>query len=97
MIKMPLCRKLEKDTLGYHLETVPLQKDWDWVQAEIAVSFVHVLTFHDPRRLKICANTYCRWIFYDANKSRTKQYCTPAKCANLWRARRYRARHKQHI
>ncbi|HYX48582.1 MAG TPA: CGNR zinc finger domain-containing protein [Ktedonobacteraceae bacterium] len=94
MLKMPLCRHLIKDAYGYQLEMVPLKKDWDWVQAEIAASFAHVLTYHDPRRLKICANTYCRGIFYDESKSRTKQYCTPEKCANLWKARRYRARHK---
>ena len=79
LLKMPLCRHLKKD--------------WDWVQAEIAASFAHVLAYHDPKRLKICANTYCRGIFYDESKSRTKLYCTPEKCANLWKARRYRARH----
>jgi predicted RNA-binding Zn ribbon-like protein len=94
MFKMPLCRYLDNDIHGYNLKMVPLKKDWDWVQAEIAASFAHVLAYHDPKRLKICANTYCRWIFYDESKSRTKQYCTPEKCANLWKARRYRARQK---
>ena len=94
MLKMPLCRNLEKDRDGYQLVMVPIKKDWDWVQAEIAASFTHVLAYHDPRRLKICANTYCRGIFYDESKSRTKLYCTPEKCANLWKARRFRARHK---
>ncbi len=97
LLKMPLCRHLEKDSNGYQLEMVPLKKDWDWVQAEIAASFAHVLAYHDPRRLKICANTYCRGIFYDESKSRTKQYCTPEKCANLWKARRFRARHKKNL
>jgi predicted RNA-binding Zn ribbon-like protein len=94
MLKMPLHRCLEKDIQGYKLEMVPLKKDWEWVQAEIVASFAYVLAYHDPKRLKICANTYCRWIFYDESKSRTKQYCTPEKCANLWKARRYRTRHK---
>ncbi len=94
MLKMPLYRYLDKDILEYNLKMVPLKQDWDWVQAEIAASFAHILAFHDPKRLKICANTYCRWIFFDESKSRTKQYCTPEKCANLWKARRYRARHK---
>ena len=93
LLKMPLCRHLKKDSHGYLLEMVPLKEDWDWVQAEIAASFAHVLAYHDPKRLKICANTYCRGIFYDESKSRTKLYCTPEKCANLWKARRYRARH----
>jgi len=97
MLKMPLCRHLEKDTDGYQLKMVPLKKDWDWVQAEIAASFAHALAYHDPKRLKICANIYCLGIFYDESKSRTKLYCTPEKCANLWKARRFRAYHKKKL
>ena len=97
MLKTHLCRHLEKDMDGYQLEMVPIKKDWDWVQAEIVASFAHVLAYHDPKRLKICANTYCRGIFYDESKSRTKLYCTPEKCANLWKARRFRARHKKKL
>ncbi len=94
LLKMPLSRYLIKDTEGYRLEMVPLKKDWDWVQAEIAASFAHLLAYHDPRRLKICANTNCLGVFYDESKSRTKLYCTADKCANLLKARRFRARHK---
>ncbi|HEX9131618.1 MAG TPA: CGNR zinc finger domain-containing protein [Ktedonobacteraceae bacterium] len=97
MLKMPLNRLLVKDTKGYQLDMVPLKKNWDWVQAEIAASFAHVLVYHDPRRLKVCANTNCRGVFYDESKSRTKLYCTPDKCANLLKARRYRARHKKKL
>jgi len=94
LLKMPLNRRLVKDQEGYRLDMVPLKKDWDWVQAEIAASFAQVLADHDPKRLKICANTNCRGVFYDESTSRTKLYCTPDKCANLLKARRFRARHK---
>lgn len=97
LLKMPLSRCLVKGAGGYRLEMVPLKKDWDWVQAEIAASFAQLLAYQDPRRLKICANTHCRGVFYDESKSRTKLYCTPAKCANLWKARRFRARHKNNL
>jgi predicted RNA-binding Zn ribbon-like protein len=76
------------------LEVVPLKKDWDWVQVEIAASFAHLLVDYDRKRLKICANPNCRWIFYDESKSRTRRYCTPDKCANLLKVRRFRARRK---
>ena len=92
LLKTPLKRQIEKDGDGYHLEMLPLRKDWDWVQAEIAASFVHLLTAHDARRLKLCANPHCRGAFYDNSKSRTQRYCTPEKCGNLWKARRHRAR-----
>ena len=95
LLKVPLRRYLFKDAEGYRLELMPLKKEWDWVQAEIAASFVHMLTAHDPRRLKICANSNCRWAFYDDSKSRTRRYCTADKCASLLKARRFRARHKE--
>jgi predicted RNA-binding Zn ribbon-like protein len=94
LLKMSMNRRLVKEQERYRVVMAPLRKDWDWVQAEIAASFAHLLADHDPKRLKICANSYCRGVFYDESKSRTKLYCTPEKCANLWKARRYRARHK---
>ena len=97
LLKMPLNRRLVQGAEGYRLEMVPLKQDWDWVQAEMAASFTQLLAYQDPRRLKICANTYCRGVFYDESKSRTKLYCTPEKCANLWKARRFRARHKRNL
>ncbi len=97
LLKMPLNRRLIKDIEGYRLEMVPLKRDWDWVQAEVAASFAHLLANQDPRRLKICANTNCRGVFYDESKSRTRLYCTSDKCANLLKARRYRARHKNKV
>jgi predicted RNA-binding Zn ribbon-like protein len=92
LLKIPLRRFLVNDAEGYRLEIVPFKKDWDWVQAEIAASFAQMLTAHDPRRLKVCANPSCRGAFYDESKSRTKRYCTSDKCANLWKLRRFRAR-----
>jgi predicted RNA-binding Zn ribbon-like protein len=93
LLKMPLNHHLVKDIEGYRLEMMPLKKNWDWVQAEVAASFAHLLAYHDPRRLKVCENTNCRGVFYDESKSRTKLYCIPDKCANLVKVRRFRARH----
>ncbi len=97
LLKMPLSYHLLKDGSSYQLEMVPLKKNWDWVQAEIAASFAHLLAYHDARRLKICANTNCRWVFYDESKSRTRLYCSSDKCANLLKARRFRARLKENL
>jgi predicted RNA-binding Zn ribbon-like protein len=93
LLNVPIKRTVVKDEQGYHVAFLPLKRDWQWVQAEIVASFVQLLAEHDPRRLKVCANPHCRWIFYDDSKSRTRRYCTPDKCANLWKARRFRQRH----
>lgn len=95
LLRSSLKRHLLATSEGYALETVPEKKDWYWVQAEIAASFVHLLTEHEPARIKICANPYCRGVFYDESRSRTKRYCTADKCANLWKVRRFRARQKE--
>jgi predicted RNA-binding Zn ribbon-like protein len=94
MLKAPVARQLAREGEEYRLELVPPGKDWNWVQAEIAASFAALLTNYDPRRLKICQNPHCLGIFYDESKSRTQRYCTPDKCGNLMKARRFRIRHK---
>ena len=89
-----LNRHLITNEKSFSLEMHPLQRNWSWVQEEIVASFAQSLVEHDPDRLKICANTHCRWIFYDESKSGTRRYCTPDKCANLLKVRRFRARHR---
>ena len=97
LLKVPLGRTLSKNLHSYQIEVLPEKRDWEWVQAEIVASFVHALSFHDARRLKVCANPKCRWVFYDESKSRTKQYCTSDKCANLMKMRRFRAHHTESL
>ena len=92
--KCPFNRSLKSDKHGYRIVMLPQKRDWDWVQAEIAASFAHLLIEHEPVRMKLCANPQCRGAVYDETKSRTQRYCTADKCANLMKARRYRVRHK---
>lgn len=79
---------------AFHLDLLPGERDWNWIMAEIVLSFAHLLTHADLQRIKVCENEYCRYIFFDESKSRTKRYCTSNKCANLWKLRRFRARHR---
>jgi predicted RNA-binding Zn ribbon-like protein len=91
---VPFTHQLTYEGEGYGLELLPLERDWNWVQVQIALSFVEMLIEHDPHRMKICENPGCRGIFYDESKSRTRRYCTKDKCANLMKLRRFRARHR---
>ncbi|MDI6870551.1 MAG: CGNR zinc finger domain-containing protein [Bacillota bacterium] len=79
---------------GYRVEQVPLQKDWDWVLGEIAASFVELLVHHDPRRIKVCENPDCGWVFYDESRSRTRRWCDARGCGNLLKVRRFRRRRR---
>jgi predicted RNA-binding Zn ribbon-like protein len=79
---------------GYTREEAPAPDDWRRVVTAIAVSFADLLVHGEIRRLKVCENPHCRGYFYDETRSCTQRWCF-AKCANLWKARRFRARLRQ--
>lgn len=89
----PVRRLVWSSGHGYKLEEAPVVKDWRWVMTEIAASFADLLVNYENKRLKVCQNPYCRGYYYDETKSATRRWCIP-QCANLWKARRFRARRR---
>ncbi len=79
---------------GYHLKQVTLTRDWPLVMGQIAASFVDLITQQDVRRLKICDNDACRWVFFDESRNRARRWCDDRMCGNLMKVRRFRARQK---
>lgn len=77
------------------VDTEPEKKDPDWVAAQIAESFVDLLSKGDPRRLKTCANPDCGWLFYDDSRAMSRVWCDSQSCGNLLKVRRFRERKKQ--
>lgn len=91
----PMRRTLEQRTDGhYQLTLVPVHKNWQWIIAEIAASFVELVTQYDTTRIKLCENPNCRWIFYDESKNRSKRWCEGSCCGNLLAVRKFRAKQK---
>lgn len=92
LLGSPPVRRLEwSPESGYALKAAPEVKDWRWVMTEIAASFVDMLMNYENKRLKVCENPHCHGYYYDETKSGTQRWCI-TKCANLWKARRFRAR-----
>lgn len=46
-------------------------------------------------RLKACADSGCRWAFYDHSRNRSGRWCTMSVCGNQQKARSYRARRRR--
>jgi predicted RNA-binding Zn ribbon-like protein len=44
------------------------------------------------RRLKACPGESCQWALYDRTRSRTRTWCSAAKCGARTRSREYRRR-----
>jgi predicted RNA-binding Zn ribbon-like protein len=47
-------------------------------------------------RLKACRTESCGWIFYDASRNRSSNWCSMTICGSRTKARRARARKREH-
>jgi predicted RNA-binding Zn ribbon-like protein len=86
-------RRLARGDGEFRIELVPAKRDWEWVRSEIAADFAGLLVEHDPRRIKMCENEDCLWVFYDESKSQSRRWCASV-CSNLIRVRRFRERQR---
>ena len=94
-LNVPVWQKLVQNQNGFSAEMVPVRSDWTWVIARIAASLGEMLANHEVERIKVCANSDCRWVFHDPTKARTKRWCNDRTCGNRARVRRARAAQKQ--
>ena len=74
---------------GYELSLVRLGDDWAAVMAEVATSAGRLIS--QRRRLKVCANPHCSWMFVDASRPGTRRWCDTSICGSLVNVRRHRA------
>ncbi|MDO3408599.1 CGNR zinc finger domain-containing protein [Saccharibacillus sp. CPCC 101409] len=74
----------------YVLADAPAEKSWDAFLAESALSFAAALAEGRIRRIKLCGNPDCKWVFYDDTKNGKRQWCNSEICGNLARVRRHR-------
>jgi predicted RNA-binding Zn ribbon-like protein len=88
-------RLIEGAGQSYRLVIRPLQRDWKWIEAQIAASFGEFLTSGQTHRLKTCENPLCRWIFFDETKGNTKRWCDDRRCGNRDKVRRHRMRRRR--
>jgi predicted RNA-binding Zn ribbon-like protein len=94
-LNVPVWQKLVQNQNGFSAEIVPVRNDWNWVIARTAASLAEMLANREVERIKVCANSDCRWVFHDPTKARTKRWCNDRTCGNRARVRRARAAQKQ--
>ena len=61
----------------------------------IAGSLAHYLADHDVRRLRVCANDGCRWLFVDRSPAGRRRWCDMRTCGNRAKVARHRARRRR--
>jgi predicted RNA-binding Zn ribbon-like protein len=66
---------------------------WDGFVADLALALLVARDLGD--RLKRCANRDCGWIYVDASKNVSRQWCERRTCGNRANLRRWRARRRR--
>jgi predicted RNA-binding Zn ribbon-like protein len=63
--------------------------------ARLAEAVARELTQGDPRRMRVCANEECLWVFRDNSPAGRRKWCDMTTCGNRAKAARHRERQKQ--
>lgn len=63
-------------------------RDWDVVTADIATSAMRLIG--EGRRVKVCSNPDCSWMFEDTSRSASRRWCDVSICGSLINVRRHR-------
>jgi predicted RNA-binding Zn ribbon-like protein len=84
MNRAPLRLSLEGE-----LRLVRSGGDWDRVTSEIATSAARLMA--QGKRVKVCANPDCSWMFVDQSRPGTRRWCNVGVCGSLINVRNFRA------
>lgn len=63
--------------------------------ARLSEAIARELTGLQVRRLRVCANDECRWVFNDHSPAGRRKWCDMSSCGNRAKAARHRERQKQ--
>jgi predicted RNA-binding Zn ribbon-like protein len=64
--------------------------DWAAFVGSLMLPLLELVRLRD--RLSVCGNPFCRLVFLDGSKSRTRRWCDDAGCGNRDRVKRHRRR-----
>lgn len=65
--------------------------------ARLSEAVARELTQGEVRRLRICANDECRWVFHDNSSAGRRKWCDMSTCGNRAKAARHRERQKAQV
>ena len=90
-LRVPSSMQLVEDQNGLRLAVIPDRGGWQVVLANIVSGFAESLVALEHKRMKICSNEDCKWVFVDRTKGNVRRWCNNATCGNRARVRKARA------
>ncbi|MEM7587719.1 MAG: CGNR zinc finger domain-containing protein [Acidobacteriota bacterium] len=70
---------------------------WPGVLARLVLIVSSAVKTGQWRRLKLCRNTSCLRVFYDASRNHSGKWCTTRRCGNRLHSKTYRSRGPTHL
>jgi predicted RNA-binding Zn ribbon-like protein len=87
--------RLARAEAGYGWRIVPAAISAPTLLAPVLWSAGDLLASDRRRRVRLCANDQCLWLFLDKSKGGTRRWCDMASCGNRAKARRHYQRARQ--
>jgi predicted RNA-binding Zn ribbon-like protein len=85
----PPRQRLARSEAGYGWQIGPTPLSAATLLAPVLWSAGDLLASDRRRRVRLCANKQCRWLFLDQSKAGTRRWCAMASCGNRAKARRH--------
>ncbi len=80
---------------GFHLDFLKQDEDLEWVLYPIIQSAYELLMSDELKKVKMCADSKCGWIFFDESKNQSRLWCDMKDCGNRAKANRFRKKKKK--
>ena len=85
----PPRRRIAPAAPGYGWQIGPAAISMPTLLAPVLWSAGDLLASDRRRRVRLCANEQCLWLFLDESKAGTRRWCNMASCGNRAKARRH--------
>jgi len=89
--------QIERDPDGTRYAFAQVGDRLDQARATIASSLAQFLADDAPSRLRVCANTGCRYLFVDRSPTGRRRWCNMRTCGNQAKVARHRARARDQL
>ncbi|MDP9468601.1 MAG: CGNR zinc finger domain-containing protein [Chloroflexota bacterium] len=89
--------QIERDPDGTRYAFAQVGDRLDQARATIASSLAQFLADDAPSRLRVCANSGCRYLFIDRSPTGRRRWCDMRTCGNQAKVARHRARARVHL
>lgn len=79
---------------GFSWDTTGNKQRLDWILNPIVRCAADILVSSEIKRVKICADAECGWLFVDSARNRSRRWCDMSDCGNRAKASRFYERKK---